>query len=217
MSCRRDSAGEADQCERVTLVKTTSSNTAQSTGREAWIAVAKGALIKLGHSQVKIEQLAAALNVTRGGFYWHFKNRADLLASLLADWEATNSSAIIAAVEAPGTPEERLRNLAEVWIEEGSYSPAYNSAIRDWARVSSEAANVVARVDGRRIAALLGPFLDAGYAAAEALIRARITYYHQVGYYAMRVKEPKATRRGDLPLYISALLGSPGGLAGEHD
>jgi hypothetical protein len=61
-------------------------------------------------------------------------------------------------------------------------------------------------VDARRIAALHGLFLDAGY-VDEALLRARITYYHQVGYYAMRVKESKATRRRNLSLYIRALLG----------
>jgi len=35
---------------------------------------------------VKIERLAKALGISRRGFYWHFKNRQDLLEGILDYW-----------------------------------------------------------------------------------------------------------------------------------
>ena len=47
------------------------------------------------------------------------------------------------------------------------------------------------------------------YSPEEAMVRARVTYYHQVGYYALAVKESKAARRELLPLYLDVLVGAP--------
>ena len=46
-----------------------------------------------------------------------------------------------------------------------------------------------------------------GYHGLEALMRARITYYHQVGYYALGVRESRKTRRQLLPYYAKVLTG----------
>ena len=49
--------------------------------------------------------------------------------------------------------------------------------------------------------------LQAGYDPDEATIRARVTYYHQVGYYAMDEKESKEQRRRNAALYQRILTG----------
>ena len=52
-----------------------------------------------------------------------------------------------------------------------------------------------------------------GYKGKEAHIRARITYYHQLGYYALGVQEFRKERRELLPYYQKMLTGatcSPG-------
>ena len=65
----------------------------------------------------------------------------------------------------------------------------------------------VRRVDDRRIELLHGIFRRLGNGEPEALVRARITYFHQVGYYALRISESPETRRDLLPTYIDLLLG----------
>jgi hypothetical protein len=50
-------------------------------------------------------------------------------------------------------------------------------------------------VDRKRIAVLERIFNDIGYTGKEAHIRARVMYYHQVGYYAMGVQESRKERR----------------------
>lgn len=176
--------------------------------RSDWIAAARAALMSTGYATIKIGVLAKSLAVTRGSFYWHFANRAELLDSLIADWETNNSAAIFSALEQPGPPAHRLRKLGRVWLDECGYSPAYDSAVRDWARVSPKVQEAVHRVDNARIAAFEALFTAAGYPAGEAFIRARITYFHQVGYYAMGIREPTALRDNYLDLYISVLLGT---------
>jgi len=157
---------------------------------------------------VKVDRLARSLNVTRGGFYWHFKNREDLLNALLTSWEQTNTEPLVRAAAEGATPEERFFAIGRVWIEEKGFSPAYDAAVRDWARTSAPVAALVRRVDERRIALLKDILSDFGLKQEEALIRARITYYHQVGYYAMGVHESKAERLRNAPLYFKVLTGS---------
>jgi hypothetical protein len=66
--------------------------------------------------------------------------------------------------------------------------------MRDWARTSKKAEKIVRRVDDQRIALIQEIFEGFGYKGVEALIRARITYFHQVGYYALRINESRAER-----------------------
>jgi hypothetical protein len=94
-----------------------------------------------------------------------------------------------------------------VWLDEIDYSPAYDIAMREWARTSPKVARLVREVDEERIQAFQRLFQDAGYDEAEANIRARVTYYHQVGYYAMGVKEARNSRLELADLYFRILTG----------
>lgn len=176
--------------------------------RKDWLAVARAALIAEGKDAVKIERLAKTLNVTRGGFYWHFKDRNDLLNALLQEWEDETNTIFKSTLEqdhANGMQE--FQALVNLWLEETVYSPAYDAAVREWARTSPKAEQAVRRVDNRRIDILKRIFLDMGYANDEAFIRARITYFHQVGYYTLGLGETKQKRRKLLPLYVRILTG----------
>ena len=58
--------------------------------RDDWIEKALDVLTAQGIHAVQITTLAKAFGVTRGGFYWHFKSREDLLDAILAEWRARN-------------------------------------------------------------------------------------------------------------------------------
>lgn len=174
--------------------------------RSDWIAAARAALIASGVESVKVGRVAKTLHVTRGGFYWHFTNLDDLLQALLADWERETNAMFESALtggHADGASE--FRALINGWVDEIDYSPAYDAAVRDWARRSSEVAKSVRRVDNHRIEVIKRIFSDLGFAEDEAFIRARITYFHQVGYYTLGLGESTGERRKLLPLYFPAL------------
>jgi AcrR family transcriptional regulator len=179
--------------------------------RERWIDTARSALLREGVDAVRVNRLANKLGVTRGGFYWRFKNLDDLLDSLLADWRQRNSGPFLAALSGSGTPAERLRAAFQLWLEEREFDPDYDTAIRAWSRLSRKVANAVHEVDDQRIDALQKLFADAGYPEEEALVRARITYYHQIGYYAMGVRESRKRRNELMELYYRILSGFKNG------
>ncbi|MGV7120354.1 TetR/AcrR family transcriptional regulator [Sphingopyxis sp. 550A] len=180
--------------------------------RGDWLDAARDALVAKGIDAVKVEPLAKQLGVTTGSFYHHFKNRRELLAALLEHWEATNSGPIYEAVEsAGGDPDTQFDALFETWMTESAYDPIYDSAVRAWAHGADEAAAAVRRVDDLRIALLKRIFLRFGYDEDRAFIRARVTYFHQVGYQAMEIKETAEQRRALSALYREILVGDPPG------
>lgn len=179
-------------------------------GREDWIGAARRALIRAGVGEVKVDVLARALRVTRGSFYWHFKDRDDLLCALLASWVHTNTEPFQRVLKADtSNPVVQYRRFLEIWIRATEFDPAYDSAVRDWARTSSEAAARVSRADETRMAILRDILRRMGYGAVEAEVRARVTYYHQVGYYALHIVESQRLRRALLPTYFHVLAGVP--------
>ena len=80
------------------------------TPRSTWIEAGLGALAAGGPDAVRIEPLAQALGVTRGGFYWHFHDRRALLDEMLDTWERRSTEEVIERVEREGgDPEAKAR------------------------------------------------------------------------------------------------------------
>jgi AcrR family transcriptional regulator len=57
--------------------------------------------------------------VTKGSFYWHFKNREDLLTGILQEWVTLQTNSIIQRVnELPGDPKTKLLYLFELAVQD---------------------------------------------------------------------------------------------------
>jgi len=177
-------------------------------GREIWLDTARQALIEEGTAGVEINKLAKRLGSSRGGFYWFFKDRAQLLDELLTYWVRTSTILFERVLQNHNrNGVEEYRALTNLWVDEKEYDPKWDGAVRDWARTSDAVRKAVQAVDQKRIAVLEQIFNDMGYAGKEAHIRARVMYYHQVGYYALGVQESLKERRALLPYYQRVLTG----------
>lgn len=172
-----------------------------------WIAAAREMLIEGGISAVQINPLAGRLGVTRGGFYWRFRNRQDLLDQLLLDWESSNARHFLDRLADAGTPRQRMERLIDLWMEERQFDPRLEAAIRQWARVDETVRERVRSVDLGRMKAIADIFLQAGYNVVEAEARARITYFHQIGYYTLDLGESAHERAALRPHYTQVLFG----------
>jgi AcrR family transcriptional regulator len=123
------------------------------TPRSSWIDEGLRALAAGGPDAVRIEPLARALGVTKGGFYWHFDDRRALLEEMLDTWERVSVDQVIERVEGEGgDARARLRRLFAL----GSSSEArrllrIDLAVRDWARRDRTVAERLRRVDNRRM------------------------------------------------------------------
>ncbi|WP_109613302.1 TetR/AcrR family transcriptional regulator [Pseudaminobacter salicylatoxidans] len=179
--------------------------------REAWIAAAIGVLEKKGIANVKVDRLSRQLKVTRGSFYFHFRNLKDLLDSLREEWRQRNCRPFQDLLDVEFSDGLACFDaVTGVWIREDPFSPRLDLAIRDWARSSAAIAAEVTRQDDFRMSLLVDAFMAMGYDADESLIRARITYFQQIGYYATYFKEPPAERKRFRPLYTRILVGKAG-------
>jgi AcrR family transcriptional regulator len=175
---------------------------------ERWLDAARKILIEEGVDHVKIDRLATSLRVTRGGFYHHFHNRGELLDKLLVQWEETNT--FIPDLPPPKTHDDAaamLKEVSRILIEEKDYEPRLDVAVRDWARRSKKAKAALDRVDQSRIDFFDRLYRAFGYEPREAFIRARVTYFHQVGYYALAIKETRTKRFEYNDLYLKILSG----------
>lgn len=174
---------------------------------QEWVDIARRTLIEDGIVGVKIDRLAKIAGVTRGGFYWRFKSHAELLDALLQDWRARNTQPMLDVIAQPGTMDERLTRLANLYILEQGFSAAYDRAVRAWANMSPDVEQAVQEADAIRIEAIRQAFAESGYEDHDALIRARIVYFHQVGYYATGLKESLEQRQTLTSRYIRVFTG----------
>jgi AcrR family transcriptional regulator len=177
--------------------------------REAWISAALDALIRHGVERVKVLPLARALGVTRGSFYWHFADRAELLEALLDLWTGKNTRGIVAAADrGDRSIIDSVLNVFELWVDSSRFDPKLDFAVREWARRSSRVHAIVAAADAERVAALARMFKRAGFARKEAFVRARILYYMQIGYFALDVRETMKQRLGFIHEYLVGFTGT---------
>ena len=171
--------------------------------RQDWLQVAMDILISDGVEQVKVLPLSEQLGVSRSSFYWYFKSRQDLLDALLEYWQQTNTAAMVAQAQAPAaTITEAVCNVFRCVVNPALFNNALDFAVRDWARRSGKVRRVLDQSDQQRINALTAMFERYDYPAVEALTRARILYYMQIGYNDAELHEPMAERLRLLPSYL---------------
>jgi AcrR family transcriptional regulator len=122
------------------------------TPRTSWIEEGLRALGVGGPDAVRIETLAQALGVTKGGFYWHFDDRRALLEEMLDAWERVMIDEVIERVEGEGgDARAKLGRLFALASSSGRDLLKIELAIRDWARRDKAVAKRLKRIDNRRM------------------------------------------------------------------
>ena len=146
--------------------------------RKAWFDQALRILQAEGIAGVRVERLARDLGVTKGSFYWHFVDRAELLGSLLEYWTAEFTGVIVDNPEFQGgDPTKRLYRVMEA-IDDRNLA-GYDLAMRAWADHDPLAAAAVRKVDRVRLKFIRGIFAEIGFSGDELEMRTRtlVVYY----------------------------------------
>jgi AcrR family transcriptional regulator len=120
------------------------------TPRHRWIEEGLRALAAGGPDAVRVEVLAQALGVTKGGFYGHFADRDALLEEMLDSWERMSIDEVLERVERKGGDARAKVRLAGALTFSSELLPV-DLAIRDWARRDPAVAARLRRVDNRRM------------------------------------------------------------------
>ena len=177
--------------------------------RDDWLDLALSVLAAEGVAHVTVLNLSERLGVSRSSFYWYFKNRDELLDALLDRWDRLNTRSIVSQADEPaGTVNEAVCNVFRCWVNAAIFSPRLDFAVREWARRSAGVRKALDRSDRLRTEALKALFARFGYEDEDALVRARVLYYMQIGYYAIDLKEPIEARLNLTPHYLKAFTGA---------
>lgn len=175
------------------------------TPRSRWIEEGLRALAAGGPDAVRIEPLARALGVTRGGFYWHFDNRRALLEEMLDAWERASTDEVIERVERKGgDPREKLRLAGALTFSD--WLLPIDLAVRDWSRRDPTVAARLRRVDNRRMEYLRSLF--GAFCPDEEDVEARsmLAFSLLIGNYFMASDHGARSRADVLELAVRRLV-----------
>ncbi|MFG2876877.1 TetR/AcrR family transcriptional regulator [Streptomyces sp. NPDC048337] len=179
------------------------------TPRGKWIEEGLKALAAGGPEAVRIEPLAQALGVSKGGFYGYFDNRGALLTEMLDTWERGVTEAVIEQVESGGGEAkaklERLFAIAAS-ADGPTTGVAADLAIRDWARRDEDVAERLRRADNRRMDYLRSLFRSFCPDEDDVEARCMLAFSLRIGYYFIAADHPGRSRAEVMALTRQWLL-----------
>ena len=143
-----------------------------------WIRHGLRTLAKDGANALKVGPMSAGLNVSRGSFYWHFRDIADFRSQLLRSWQERSTDRVIQELEAQKAEPGRLKHLLKRAL---ATKRGLDRAIRSWALEDQDVAKVVATVDDRRIAYIAKMLIASGVESRQAHPRAAFMYWAYLG------------------------------------
>lgn len=149
-----------------------------------WITAALRQVGQGGVASVRIEALARTLGVTKGSFYWHFKDRDALLVEMLRHWQDSSTSNVGRFANTKiDDPRARLAFLVRLASEERDDVPggAIEHALREWARSSDLARRTLSEVDDERLRVITDIYAQMGMSRSRASAAALLALSHLIG------------------------------------
>jgi len=173
--------------------------------REDWLEHGLKSLVSSGFGCLKAEPMAKALNVSRGSFYWHFKDIQSFRAELIALWRERATRQIIQEVEDEVNSGNRLVSLLHRAF---TSAPDMEREIRAWALQDKKVATAVSAVDRERIGYIESLLLDGGVDRKDAQTRATFLYWAYIGQLTVSNFEKSSVGRVDLAQIERLLFGT---------
>jgi AcrR family transcriptional regulator len=146
--------------------------------KDDWITHGLRTLANDGANALKVGPMATSLEVSRGSFYWHFRDIADFRSQLLRSWQERSTDRVIRDLDAAQGEPDRLKHLMKRAFPAKRH---LDRAIRSWAAEDEEVARIVASVDARRVAYIAKMLVAAGVESKKALPRAAFMYWAYLG------------------------------------
>jgi len=134
--------------------------------RDEWLKLALEVVATKGHAKLRIHELVTHLGVTRGSFYWHFKNRDDFVCALVDYYIHWSTDQVIYEVErVGGDAAQRLKTVMRIVAEHDL--GRYDSAMMSWGAqepIVSESFEIAIQ---RRIEFIRSFFVQLGFGGQE--------------------------------------------------
>jgi len=181
--------------------------------RRAWVSAGMEMLRSAGVQSLSIEALAKKQNISKGSFYWHFKDREDFLESILDEWQqrqgdwSTNG-------DSNQSPVERWARLLETFAEPGYAS--LELAISTWARQDQNVARRVADADRKRVHYLADIFREIGFSHDQSEEWANAAFCFYLGWLDRAGRDTQIQNGPTLAELLSRLVLAASALASQE-
>jgi len=180
---------------------------AQRLGRDDWLDAAFDAVVDGGFDQLRVVALAQTLGVTRGSFYWHFADHADLVKVLLARWQQREiAEGLRIQAESSDDPQADLLRLLDLALARGGgdlKNLRFELALRGLGRRDSGVAQMLVEVDAARMALFEAKFLRLTRDAKSATDLAALFYLAVTGGFQALARPNSSARMAD---YIRGVI-----------
>ncbi len=159
-----------------------------------WLQKALALLDVEGVEAIRVERLARELNVSKSGFYWHFKDREDLRSQMIDFWvHEFNEVVFDNPALRESDPKKRLEETMIMLLDHDL--TRYEVAMQAWAQSDPAIARRVGQVYRKRLDFLRGIFSDLGFEEDELEMRARLVLCHGTWERTMFPRESKKSLR----------------------
>ena len=147
-----------------------------------------------------IEILCERLGMSRGSFYWHFKDRDDFLMAIIEYWEQQSTTSLrVYMLSLDCGPKERLQKLLEKIL---TYRfSKFELPMRLWAMKNPKTKEVLQRIDRTRYESVRSLFLEMGFTGDELEMRTQtlVIYYNFMDGFSIEMSDDEdAIRRQNL-------------------
>ena len=170
----------------------------QRVGVADWVRAGYAILAEEGIKALKIDRLCERLGVTKGSFYWHFDGMPAYRSALISAWADLRDEGRL-DFDRMGdlAPRDRLAAMMSSLVSPEHWT--LERAMREWARSDSSVAESVRESDRRVVAAVRQAFVDYGFEAEEADLRATATFAVGIGFLHLSgpTPDPRHAARGD--------------------
>jgi len=170
-----------------------------------WVHAGFRLLAEDGVKVLTIERLCRRVGVTKGSFYWHFgdmKTYRRALVDAWADLRDEDRGEFEALSVLP--PRERLSRMMTALV--GPRHWMLERAMREWARSEESVAAAVRSSDRRVLKAVRQAFLDDGFDAGEADMRADATFAAGIGFLHLAGSQPSPHAVGRREQFLAVML-----------
>ncbi len=143
--------------------------------REKWLETALETLAETRKSKFNLDALIAAMPVTKGSFYNHFRDRRDFLLALVDFWDRHYTRSVIEALQSlPEETDPRQRLMELVFAVGEMKLNRFELLMRSMTLELPEIVDAVRTVDAERYRTLKSIFADLGFKGSELDLRVRM-------------------------------------------
>ena len=173
--------------------------------KDQWLQAALESLIENGVNGIAVERLAIKLGTSKSGFYWHFKNRDDLLDHILTYWETEYTDTVINNISHMDESAEKKLQITSDMIMEHQLG-RYDMAFRTWGNEDNAVRKRIKKIDRKRLNYISGLFSELGFREKEPETRASLFILYHAYIHSMFLDDSATKRKRKLLAYNKLLL-----------